>query len=94
MYHIWRTMRLKCYTMFEAINSCQTEMNTDKMRLAPYCSIQIDETINITLQKTALVFVHILDSRYDLCRLHWKLLPLQSETAALITNTIVESFIK
>ena len=36
------------YTMLEAINSCQTEMDTEEMRLAQYFSIQIDETIDIT----------------------------------------------
>ena len=34
------------YTMFEAINSCQTEMDTKEIHLAPYFSIQINETMN------------------------------------------------
>ena len=64
------------------------------MHLAPYFSIQIDKTIDITLQKTALVLVNILDSHYDLHILHWELLPLQLGTAASITNAILESFTK
>ena len=80
--------------MFEAINSCQTEMDTEEMSLAPYFSIQVDETTHITLQKTALVFVNILDSRYDLRTLHLEVLPLKSGTGASITNVIVKFFTK
>ena len=80
--------------MFEAINSCHTEMDTEEMRLAPYFLIQTDETTNITLRKTALVFVNILYSRYDLCTLHRELLQLQSGTAVLTRNATVESITK
>ena len=80
--------------MFEAINSCQTEMDTEEMRLALYFSMSIDETTDTTLQKTALAIVNILDSRYELRTLHWELLPLQLGNVASITNAIVESFTK
>ena len=39
------------YTIFEAINSGQTEMDTKEIRLAPHFSIQIDEATDITLLK-------------------------------------------
>jgi len=82
------------YTFFEAMDACQTDNDAEEVRSAPYFSIQIDETTDITLQKTALIFVNILDSKFELKTLHWELIPLQSATARSITSAIVESFRK
>ena len=82
------------YTFFEAMDVWQSDGDSKNLRFVPYFSLQIDETTDITFQKTALIFVNTLNSKFELETLHWELIPLQSATAASITSATVESFEK
>ena len=82
------------YTFFEAMDVCQSDGDSENLRSVPYFLLQIDETTDITFQKTALIFVNTLNSKFELETLHWELIPFQSATAASIMSAIVESFEK
>ena len=80
------------YCFLHSLNACQRQIDTDDICSATFFSLQVDESNNITLQKSALVFVNILNSTFQLRTIHWALLPLDSSTVGNITSAINHSF--
>ena len=45
------------YCFFNSLNACQRQIDADDIRSSTFFSLQVDETTDITLQKSALVFL-------------------------------------